>query len=87
MKNQIVLLFTLLFALSGKAQNKTEKFLPDSVCYQLWFVDDGIGGYSGFEFRKNGELKLLNYLSFTGEKWSVNGDHLVLESRWRGKNS
>lgn len=40
-----------------------------------------MGGYDGYEFRVNGELKLLNYDLFVGEKWWVKGEHLFAEIR------
>jgi hypothetical protein len=40
-----------------------------------------MGGYDGYEFRANGELKLLNYDAFVGEKWWVKGEHLFAEIR------
>lgn len=82
MKNQFLLIFSFFFALSGNAQTKSPgKFLEDSLCYKIWLVDNKMGGYDGYEFRQNGELKLLNYDGFTGEKWWTKGDHLYVEIR------
>ncbi|MGV3613606.1 MAG: lipocalin family protein [Fluviicola sp.] len=82
MKIQILLVFSFLFTGSVKAQSKSSgKFLEDSLCYKIWLVDNKMGGYDGYEFRKNGELKLLNYDGFVGEKWWTKGDHLFVEIR------
>lgn len=82
MKIQILLVFSFLFTGSVKAQSKSAgKFLEDSLCYKIWLVDNKMGGYDGYEFRKNGELKLLNYDGFVGEKWWTKGDHLFVEIR------
>lgn len=82
MKIQILLVFGFLFTGSVNAQSKSSgKFLEDSLCYKIWLVDNKMGGYDGYEFRKNGELKLLNYDGFVGEKWWAKGDHLFVEIR------
>lgn len=82
MNAQFLLIFSFCFVLAGNAQtNSSGKFLEDSLCYKIWLVDNKMGGYDGYEFRKNGELKLLNYDGFTGEKWWTKGDHLFVEIR------
>lgn len=82
MKIQSLFIFSFFFAFSVSAQSKSSgKFLEDSLCYKVWLVDNKMGGYDGFEFRRNGVLKLLNYDGFIGEKWSVKGDHLFVEIR------
>lgn len=82
MKIQYVLIFSFFFALSVNAQLKSSgKFLEDSLCYKIWLVDNKMEGYDGYEFRANGELKLLNYDAFVGEKWWVRGEHLFTEIR------
>jgi hypothetical protein len=64
---------------SGKLKNNALSF--DSTCYRLWWVDNKMGGYDGYEFRSNGELKLMNYDAFLGEKWWIEGNHLFAEIR------
>lgn len=82
MKIQFLLIFSFFFLLSVNAQsNSTGEFLEKSLCYKIWLTDNKMGGYDGFEFRRGGELKLLNYDGFTGEKWWVKGDHLYVEIR------
>lgn len=81
MKIQYLLIFTFLFASSVNAQNSSGKFLEDSLCYKIWLTDNKMGGYDGFEFRRGGELRLLNYDGFTGEKWWTKGSHLFVEIR------
>lgn len=81
MNSQFLLIFSFFFALSGNAQTNSVKFLEDSLCYKIWLTDNKMGGYDGFEFRRGGELKLLNYDGFTGEKWWTRGDHLYVEIR------
>jgi hypothetical protein len=82
MKILFLLVFSILFFFSAGAQtNSGDWFRSDSTCYRLWWVDNKMGGYDGFEFRKNGEVKLLNYDLFTGEKWWTKGDHLYVEIR------
>lgn len=81
MNTQILLIFSFFYGFSGNAQTNSGKFLDDSLCYKIWLTDNKLGGYDGYEFRKNGELKLLNYDGFTGEKWWTKGDHLFVEIR------
>ncbi|WP_343634685.1 lipocalin family protein [Fluviicola sp.] len=81
MKIQFLLIFSFFFTLSGNAQSNSGEFLESSLCYKIWLVDNKMGGYDGFEFRHGGELKLLNYDGFTGEKWWTKGDHLYVEIR------
>lgn len=82
MKACCLFIFSFLLTCWGNAQtNLSKKFLDDSLCYKIWLVDNKMGGYDGYEFRKNGELKLLNYDGFTGEKWWTKGDHLYVEIR------
>lgn len=80
MNSQFLLIFSLFFVFSGNAQSNA-KFLEDSLCYKIWLTDNKMGGYDGFEFRRGGELKLLNYDGFTGEKWWTKGNHLYVEIR------
>ncbi|WP_341907101.1 hypothetical protein [Fluviicola taffensis] len=82
MNIQFLLVFSFFSTLSVSAQsNSQESILPDSLCYKLWWVDNKMGGYDGYEFRSNGELKLLNYDAFVGEKWWIKGEHLFTEIR------
>ncbi len=82
MNIQFLLIFSFFFTGSVNAQSKSSgKFLEDSLCYKIWLVDNKMGGYDGYEFRKNGELKLLNYDGFIGEKWWTKGNHLFVEIR------
>lgn len=82
MKARYLFIFCVLLPGLGNAQtNLPKKFLEDSLCYKIWLIDNKMGGYDGFEFRKDGELKLLNYDGFVGEKWWAKGDHLYVEIR------
>lgn len=83
---KILLISFLIFNLHSFAQTdsistKNEALNFDKSCYRLWWVDNKMGGYDGFEFRANGELKLLNYDAFVGEKWWIKGEHLFAEIR------
>lgn len=78
--NTQVLIFSFFLAFSGNTQSNA-KFLEDSLCYKIWLTDNKMGGYDGFEFRRSGELRLLNYDGFTGEKWWTKGNHLYVEIR------
>jgi hypothetical protein len=72
----------LAFAIHSFSQVDSA-FSFDDKCYRLWWVDNKMGGYDGFEFHSSGELKLLNYDAFTGEKWWIEEDHLFTEIRSR----
>src|SRR5688572_12805364 len=50
---------------------------------QLWWMDNKMGGYDGYELRPNGELKLLNWDLFIGKSWKRDGNKLTLEMIWR----
>lgn len=69
------------FAQVDSIKEKNNPFSFEGTCYRLWWVDNKMGGYDGYEFRANGELKLLNYDAFVGEKWWVKGEHLFTEIR------
>lgn len=77
---KILLLPFLLLTLHSFAQVDSA-FSFNGTCYRLWWVDNKMGGYDGYEFRANGELKLLNYDGFVGEKWWIKGEHLFAEIR------
>lgn len=90
MKTLVILFFFLAyhsFAQTDSIKAKNSAFTFEEACYHLWWVDNKMGGYDGFEFRSNGELKLLNYDAFVGGKWWLKGDHLFTEihSRSDGK--
>lgn len=71
----------LVFAQLDSTKGKNNAFSFEETCYRLWWVDNKMGGYDGYEFRSNGELKLLNYDAFVGEKWWIKGEHLFTEIR------
>lgn len=80
MKIHSLLVFCLFLTTYLSAQsNSKESILPDSLCYKIWLVDNKMGGYDGYEFRANGDLKSLNSDGFLGEKWWVKGTHLFTE--------
>lgn len=82
MKARYLFIFSVILTSWGNAQtNLPKKFLDDSLCYKIWLIDNKMGGYDGFEFRHGGELKLLNYDGFTGEKWWTKGERLYVEIR------
>lgn len=68
------------FAQSDSTNVKNSAFSFDETCYRLWWVDNKMGGYDGFELRKNGKLKLLNSDLSIGKKWWIKGDHLFTET-------
>ncbi|WP_430405125.1 hypothetical protein [Fluviicola sp.] len=70
----------LVFAQLDSIKGKNNAFSFEETCYRLWWVDNKMGGYDGYEFRSNGELKLLNYDLSIGKKWWVKGDHLFTET-------
>jgi hypothetical protein len=72
----------LVFAIHSFSQVDSA-FSFEGKCYRLWWAYNKMGGYDGFELRSNGELKLLNYDVFTGERWWIDGDHLFTEIRSR----
>ncbi|MBI3135413.1 MAG: hypothetical protein HYZ14_12125 [Bacteroidetes bacterium] len=53
------------------------------ISNQIWWMDNKMGGYDGYELRPNGELKLLNWDLFTGKSWRREGDKLILEMIYR----
>jgi hypothetical protein len=85
MKTLIPFLFLAFHSLAqtDPIKEKKDAFSFNEPCYRLWWIYNKMGGYDGFEFRSNGELKLLNYDSFLGEKWWIEGDHLITEIRSR----
>lgn len=46
---------------------------------QLWWIDNKIGGYDGYELQPGGKLILLNWDLFTGIKWAMNEKELYTE--------
>ena len=54
---------------------------------QLWWMDNKMGGYDGYELRPDGALKLLNWDEFIGKSWKREGDRLTFQitSRRTGK--
>jgi hypothetical protein len=46
---------------------------------QLWWIDNKIGGYDGYELRPGGKLFLLNWDLFTGIKWAMNEKEFYTE--------
>lgn len=76
-----ILLILFLFLVSHSFAQVDTAFSFNGTCYRLWWVDNKMGGYDGYEFRRNGELKLLNYDGFVGEKWWVKGERLFVEIR------
>lgn len=46
---------------------------------QLWWIDNKVGGYDGYELHPNGKLYLLNWDLFTGIKWEMSAGKLYTE--------
>jgi hypothetical protein len=80
MKTPLIL---FLFLVNHSFAQVDTAFSFNGTCYRLWWVDNKMGGYDGYEFRANGDLKLLNYDGFVGEKWWVKGTHLFTEIRFK----
>lgn len=89
MKALIPLLFLTFysFAQTDSVEQKKDAFTFNETCYHLWWIENKMGGYDGFEFRSNGELKLLNYDAFVGEKWWIEGERLFTEIRSRRRGT
>lgn len=46
---------------------------------QLWWIDNKMGGYDGYELHPGGKLYLLNWDLFTGIKWDMSAGKLYTE--------
>lgn len=57
-------------------KKEAKQFIPKR---QLWWVDNKMGGYDGYELAPGGKLYLLNWDLFTGIKWERTDKGLYTE--------
>lgn len=65
-------------------QNRKGQVKPQR---QLWWIDNKVGGYDGYELEPGGKLYLLNWDLFTGIRWEMSKEGLYTEMVYKGNGN